>query len=34
MDKLITVWTILQARVRHIISTEDMLLEIVIVMYR
>jgi len=34
MDKLITVWTILKARGRHIISTEDMLIEIVVVMYR
>jgi len=34
MNKLITVWTILQARVRHIIGTQDMLIEIVIVIYR
>ena len=34
MDRLITVWMILKTRIRHIISTQDMLIEIVIVMYR
>ena len=34
MNRLITVWAILKARGRHIIGTQDMLIEIVIVMYR